>query len=138
MTAWTVDLAAREARHRSGITVRFRPAAEAGAYDGEVTAGLNRIEPQDGARLMRESGKAYMAAIHEARREALIELGRALYGERWQRELAGALGVDDRSVRRWAAGDRSISHSLLKEAATLGRRRRDELAASIAAAERCP
>lgn len=31
-----------------------------------------------------------------------------LHGERWQRPLARALSVDDRLVRRWAAGDRPI------------------------------
>jgi DNA-binding transcriptional regulator YiaG len=29
--------------------------------------------------------------------------GQALYGPRWQSELARALGVSDRTVRRWSA-----------------------------------
>ncbi len=35
----------------------------------------------------------------------LIEAGRALYGERWQSDLARALNVSDRTVRRWASGE---------------------------------
>lgn len=33
----------------------------------------------------------------------LPRLGEALYGPRWQTELARALGVSDRHMRRWAA-----------------------------------
>ena len=34
----------------------------------------------------------------------LAETGRALYGERWQSEVARALNVSDRTMRRWVAG----------------------------------
>lgn len=34
----------------------------------------------------------------------LVECGEALYGPRWQTELAKDLGVADRTVRRWVAG----------------------------------
>ena len=34
----------------------------------------------------------------------LHDAGQALYGPRWQSDLARALGVSDRTVRRWAAG----------------------------------
>jgi len=34
----------------------------------------------------------------------LVETGEALYGPRWQSDLARDLGVSDRTVRRWAAG----------------------------------
>jgi hypothetical protein len=33
----------------------------------------------------------------------LAAIGQALYGPRWQSELARALGVTDRQVRRWVA-----------------------------------
>lgn len=33
----------------------------------------------------------------------LIECGEALYGPRWQSSLAEALGVADRTMRRWVA-----------------------------------
>jgi len=31
--------------------------------------------------------------------------GIALWGNRWQTDMAEALGVSDRTVRRWAGGD---------------------------------
>lgn len=34
----------------------------------------------------------------------LVECGEALYGPRWQSELARDLEVSARTVRRWAAG----------------------------------
>lgn len=34
----------------------------------------------------------------------LRQAGEALYGPRWQSDLARALGVSDRTMRRWAAG----------------------------------
>jgi len=36
----------------------------------------------------------------------LRRCGEALYGSRWQSDLARALGVGDRRVREWAAGER--------------------------------
>lgn len=37
-------------------------------------------------------------------RTDLAAIGRQLYGDRWQTAMAQALGVADRTVRRWAAG----------------------------------
>lgn len=34
----------------------------------------------------------------------LVEAGEALYGPRWQSDLARDLAVSDRTIRRWAAG----------------------------------
>jgi predicted transcriptional regulator len=34
----------------------------------------------------------------------LAEVGLALYGPQWQSALARDLGVSDRTIRRWAAG----------------------------------
>ena len=42
----------------------------------------------------------------------LREAGEALYGPLWQSELARALGVADRTVRRWIAGERPVPPSL--------------------------
>jgi len=36
----------------------------------------------------------------------LIQCGQALYGQQWQSALARDLGVSDRTVRRWVAGER--------------------------------
>lgn len=35
----------------------------------------------------------------------LSDVGEALYGPRWQTELARDLAVADRTMRRWVAGD---------------------------------
>ena len=34
--------------------------------------------------------------------------GKALYGTRWQSDIAAALGVSSRTIRRWLAGDTPI------------------------------
>ena len=36
--------------------------------------------------------------------ELLTECGRTLYGQQWQSALARDLGVSDRTIRRWVAG----------------------------------
>lgn len=38
----------------------------------------------------------------------LSQAGEALYGPRWQSELARDLDIDDRTMRRWVAGDSSV------------------------------
>ena len=42
----------------------------------------------------------------------LVECGEALYGTRWQSELARELAVSDRTVRRWAAGTHDVPPGL--------------------------
>lgn len=37
--------------------------------------------------------------------DLLTQVGEALYGPRWQSEMARELGVADRTVRRWVAGE---------------------------------
>jgi hypothetical protein len=38
-------------------------------------------------------------------RPPIIQYGEALFGERWKAPLARALGVNIRTVKRWAAGE---------------------------------
>lgn len=38
----------------------------------------------------------------------LVEAGEALYGPRWQTELARDLGVADRTMRRWVADTSAV------------------------------
>jgi len=40
--------------------------------------------------------------------EKLAARGRALYGEWWQTPLASDLGISDRTIRRWVAGESPI------------------------------
>jgi hypothetical protein len=42
----------------------------------------------------------------------LVDCGEALYGPRWQCELARDLGVADRTVRRWVAGASDVPPGL--------------------------
>lgn len=37
--------------------------------------------------------------------DSLRVIGEALYGDRWQTDLAAAIGVNVRTIRRWAAGE---------------------------------
>ena len=37
--------------------------------------------------------------------EHLTAVGRALYGDRWQSDIARDLGVSDRTIRRWVSGE---------------------------------
>ena len=40
-------------------------------------------------------------------------LGKEIFGEGWQSELARHVGVDARQVRRWVAGDSPVPRLLL-------------------------
>lgn len=51
-----------------------------------------------------------------ARKEILIKCGLALYGVRWQTDLARDLGLSDgRRVRQWLSGDRPIPDGVWKD-----------------------
>lgn len=56
-------------------------------------------------------------------RDKLIKYGEALYGPRFQRELAEVLGVNERTMRRWIAGDTSPPDSVLDDLKALVRAR---------------
>lgn len=54
----------------------------------------------------------------------LEEIGTALYGERWQSDIARALGIkDSRRIRAFMAEERSIPAGIWKELAELLRAR---------------
>lgn len=38
--------------------------------------------------------------------DLLPQVGEALWGSRWQTDMAEALSISDRTVRRWIAGER--------------------------------
>ena len=42
----------------------------------------------------------------------LRAVGEALYGQWWQTDMADALGVSARAVRRWLAGDASLPEDI--------------------------
>jgi hypothetical protein len=45
----------------------------------------------------------------------LYEVGEALYGPRWQTEMARDLGCSDRTVRRWAAKEWDVPRTVWEE-----------------------
>jgi hypothetical protein len=64
---WTIDLARMEARHRSGLVVRFTPDRDgSGAWDGAPVVLPPDLDSAAAARLMREAGDAMLAAIRSA------------------------------------------------------------------------
>lgn len=65
-------------------------------------------------------------------RARLEACGTALFGPQWQRPLAAALGVDDRLVRRWYAGDRPVPEDRWQRIAGLMRERGERLLAAAA------
>lgn len=48
-------------------------------------------------------------------KEKLAQAGQALYGERWQTDLANALDIDNRRVRQWLSDERPIPDWLTGE-----------------------
>ena len=65
----------------------------------------------------------------------LKEAGELLYGTRWQSDLARALGVGDRRVREWTAGERRTPPGVLSDIAGLLRQRQADIAAVLTAIE---
>lgn len=57
----------------------------------------------------------------------LHEAGEALYGPRWQSELARELGVNIRTVQRWAAGQVDISAGVYVDLLRLAQERAQAL-----------
>ncbi|BBC70897.1 conserved hypothetical protein [Altererythrobacter sp. B11] len=51
--------------------------------------------------------------------ELIRAVGESLYGDHWQRALARDVGVSDRLVRFWAAGDRDLPDTLPPRLLTL-------------------
>ena len=48
-------------------------------------------------------------------RDLLIECGEALYGPRWQSEMARDLGVNKRTIGRWLSGASKVPPGILKD-----------------------
>lgn len=57
----------------------------------------------------------------------LTECGEALYGPRWQSEIARDLGVSDRTVRRWVAGSHDVPAGLYVDLLRLTQERAEAL-----------
>lgn len=77
--------------------------------------------------------RAYrMVAVGTAAlRDRLQRCGQALYGDRWQSDLARALEVNDRRVRQWMAGERPIPAGIWVDIAGLLRQRQQDVLALL-------
>lgn len=62
--------------------------------------------------------------------EMLAEVGRSLYGERWQLPLADDLGINRETIRRWLSGHTPLpaDHGVFADVAGIICNRRAELA----------
>ena len=71
----------------------------------------------------------YLSGLDHAAKwgpEQLSRAGALLFGDRWQTDLARALGVNDRRVREWVAGSRKPSAGVWADIAALLRQRQSE------------
>lgn len=59
--------------------------------------------------------------------EQLKEIGNLLYGERWQAPLARDLGVNVRTVARWATGEIVMRYGVERDIVALCKRRINNL-----------
>ena len=57
----------------------------------------------------------------------IARVGEALWGDRWQSQMAAANGLSVRSIARYAAGTRSPTPDLIGRLAVMLQHRRDEL-----------
>lgn len=57
----------------------------------------------------------------------LVECGEAMYGPRWQAELARDLSVSDRTMRRWVADTSAVPAGLYTDLLRLTQERATEL-----------
>ena len=58
----------------------------------------------------------------------LCRVGEALYGPRWQRDMARTLGVNERTCQRWARGQDNPRPGVYADLQPIVRERRAELA----------
>ena len=60
-------------------------------------------------------------------RQLLESTGKALYGPRWQADLARDLGVSYRTMQRWSSGEAEVSEKYIKELLGVVRDRQAEM-----------
>jgi hypothetical protein len=67
--------------------------------------------------------------------ELIRTVGPALWGTRWQTDMAERLGVNDRTVRRWVSGREVPRPGVWTELIAIIRERRDALGELLAVVE---
>jgi hypothetical protein len=78
--------------------------------------------------------EAYKVVSSDAELFRLV--GNHLWGSRWQTDMAIALGVNDRTVRRWVSGAETPRPGVWTELIEIIRERREELGEVIERVER--
>jgi len=63
--------------------------------------------------------------------QRLAQIGEVLYGKRWQRQLAEALGKDEAQIRRWIKGQSVLDDTVIEQAEDIGHARRAEIDAVL-------
>ena len=61
----------------------------------------------------------------------LHDCGEAMFGPRWQTDLARVVGVSDRTIRRWSIGDVDVPPGVWMELLRLTQERAMELDALV-------
>lgn len=67
-------------------------------------------------------------------KEQLTAAGTAAFGQRWQTEMADALGVSDRTIRNWVSGKYQIPSTVSADIVIILNRRKAEIIEAIAMA----
>lgn len=62
----------------------------------------------------------------------LKRAGEALFGNQWQTPLAEALGVSDRTMRRWVAGQSKVPNGVIADVERAARQRVADIYAFMA------
>ena len=105
----------------TGLAIMLKHPANTAAKQEAITELVDKLpadlkDPKSGV-AAEDQGRFWIgyyhfaAALDHAKDYGPAELdraGKALYGDRWQSDLARDLGVDSRRVRQWLTGDRRI------------------------------
>lgn len=62
----------------------------------------------------------------------LEDVGLALYGEQWQRQMAADLDVNDRTLRRWVSGDAEPPEGVRRQLRQMLEQSREKISAALA------
>ena len=68
------------------------------------------------------------------KKQQLIAAGFAAFGDRWQTDIANALGVSDRTIRNWVSGKYQIPSTVSADIVIILNRRKAEIIEAIAMA----
>src|SRR5690606_6365951 len=115
--------------------VCLQPCGPAAVYAGQQRSDVHAVQDQSqliaGVLVARDPSEAVGEHGEHGTPGKLSRIGNALYGPRWQSDLARDLGVADRTVRAWVAGDRRPAPGVWIDLERLVRERRGALDALL-------